>query len=203
MQFLCNVLILLTVTLWNCVFRRILKPNVDSVGKNPVSGINVCYWERKRLPWWLKESDCNAGDLDLISGSGRSPGERNGNPLQYSCLEKPMHGGAWGLQSMELQRVRHDWETNTLGEEGGNEESPALTFPDQLCFLPILVLPTPIPPLGPLSTSLLLPLLPPLSSVSVIPSSFQQVNKATFFPLREPTKHHILSNWSSRFSQYC
>ena len=37
----------------------------------------------------------NAGDLGLISGSGRSPGEGNGNPLQYSCLENPMEGGAW------------------------------------------------------------------------------------------------------------
>jgi len=41
------------------------------------------------LPWWLrgKASACNAGDLDLIPGSGRSPGEGNGNPLQYSCWE--------------------------------------------------------------------------------------------------------------------
>ena len=38
-----------------------------------------------------KESACNAGDLGLIPGSGRSPGEENGNPLQYSCLENP-HG---------------------------------------------------------------------------------------------------------------
>ena len=37
-----------------------------------------------------KASACNAGDLDLMPGLGRSPGERNGNPLQYSCLEKPM-----------------------------------------------------------------------------------------------------------------
>ena len=37
---------------------------------------------------------CNAGDPDLISGLGISPGEGNGNPLQYSCLEKPMDGGA-------------------------------------------------------------------------------------------------------------
>ena len=35
------------------------------------------------------------GDLGSIPGSGRSPGEGNGNPLQYSCLENPMHGGAW------------------------------------------------------------------------------------------------------------
>ena len=38
---------------------------------------------------------CNAGDLGSISGSGRSPGERNGNLLQYSCLENPMDRGAW------------------------------------------------------------------------------------------------------------
>ena len=37
-----------------------------------------------------KESACNAGDPGLIPGSGRSPGEGNGNPLQYSCLKKPM-----------------------------------------------------------------------------------------------------------------
>ena len=42
-----------------------------------------------------KESACNAGDLGLIPGSGRSPGEGNGNPLQYSCLENPMDRGAW------------------------------------------------------------------------------------------------------------
>ena len=50
-----------------------------------------------RGPWWLscKESACNAGDLGLISGSGRSPGRGHGNPLQYSCLENPMDRGAW------------------------------------------------------------------------------------------------------------
>ena len=41
-----------------------------------------------------KVSACNAGDLGLIPGSGRSPGEGNGNPLQYSCLENPVDGGA-------------------------------------------------------------------------------------------------------------
>ena len=38
---------------------------------------------------------CSAGDPDSIPGSGRPPGEGNGNPLQYSCLENPMDGGAW------------------------------------------------------------------------------------------------------------
>ena len=42
----------------------------------------------------VKASACNAGDLGSIPGSGRSPGEGNGNPLQYSCLENPMDGGA-------------------------------------------------------------------------------------------------------------
>ena len=40
-------------------------------------------------------SASNAGDPGLIPGLGRSPGEGNGNPLQYSCLENPMDGGAW------------------------------------------------------------------------------------------------------------
>ena len=43
----------------------------------------------------VKASACNAGDLSSIPGSGRSPGEGNDNPLQYSCLENPMDGGAW------------------------------------------------------------------------------------------------------------
>jgi len=42
-----------------------------------------------------KESTCNAGDLGEILGFGRSPGEGNGNPLQYSCLRNPMDRGAW------------------------------------------------------------------------------------------------------------
>ena len=42
-----------------------------------------------------KASVYNAGDLGSIPGSGRFPGEENGNPLQYSCLENPMDGGAW------------------------------------------------------------------------------------------------------------
>ena len=43
----------------------------------------------------VKASACNVGDLGWIRGSGRSPGEGNGNPLQYSGLESPMDGRAW------------------------------------------------------------------------------------------------------------
>ena len=42
-----------------------------------------------------KESACNVGDLSLIPGLGRSPGEGHDNPVQYSCLEKSMDRGAW------------------------------------------------------------------------------------------------------------
>ena len=43
----------------------------------------------------VKASACNVGDLGSIPGLGRSPGERNGNPLQYSCLENPIGREAW------------------------------------------------------------------------------------------------------------
>ena len=43
----------------------------------------------------VKASACNVGDLGSIPGLARSPGEGNGNPLQYSCLENPMDRGAW------------------------------------------------------------------------------------------------------------
>ena len=43
----------------------------------------------------VKASACKAGDLGSVPGSGRSPGEGNSNPLQYSCLKNPMDGGAW------------------------------------------------------------------------------------------------------------
>ena len=55
-----------------------------------------------------KESACSAGDRGSISGSGKSPGEGNGEPFQYSCLENPMNRGASGLQFMGSQRVGHN-----------------------------------------------------------------------------------------------
>ena len=55
-----------------------------------------------------KASAYSAGDPGLIPGSGRSPGEGNGNPLQYSCLENPMDRGAWRATVHGVARVRHD-----------------------------------------------------------------------------------------------
>ena len=55
-----------------------------------------------------KNLPANAGDLGLIFGLGRSPGDRNGNPLQYSCLGNSMNRGTWrGYSEWNLKRVRH------------------------------------------------------------------------------------------------
>ena len=50
----------------------------------------------------------NIRDVSSIPGSGRFPGEGNGNPFQYSCLENPMDGGAWWAMVKGSQRVGHD-----------------------------------------------------------------------------------------------
>ena len=71
------------------------------------------YWSGLPFPWRsvLKESACNVRDLDPISGSGRSPGEGNGNPLQYSCLGNPMDRGAWQAIAHVVIRVGHNLPT--------------------------------------------------------------------------------------------
>ena len=65
-----------------------------------------------------KESDCNAGDLGSIPGSGRCPGEGNGNPLQYSCLENPMDSGAWQATVYESQESDMTEQLSTPEVEG-------------------------------------------------------------------------------------
>ena len=70
----------------------------------PASMVDCKYWQifytsniNTRLPQWLKgkEPSYNTGETDSFPGSGWSPGEGHGNPLQYSCLENPMDRGAW------------------------------------------------------------------------------------------------------------
>ena len=53
----------------------------------------------------------SAGDVGLIPGLGRSPGEKNGNPLQYSCLGNPMDREAWWASPWGHKRVGHDLAT--------------------------------------------------------------------------------------------
>ena len=90
------------------------------------------------------------GDWGLIPGSGRSPGEGNGNPLQYPCLENPMDRG---YSPVGLQRVRHDWATNTFTSGNTNIHGKRksllatvyclLIFPVSLSFLIHLLLSAP------------------------------------------------------------
>ena len=66
----------------------------------------------------VKESACNAGDLGSIPGSGRSPGEGNGYPLQYSGLENSMDRGARWAAVHGVTKIRtrlSDFPTHTLG----------------------------------------------------------------------------------------
>ena len=61
----------------------------------------------------VNNPSANAGDLDLIPGSGRSPGEGNGYPLQYSCLENSMDRGAWQAMGMTEDEIL-DGITNSM-----------------------------------------------------------------------------------------
>ena len=76
-----------------------------------------CVWEGFPGGSEGKVSACNAGDSGSIPGLGRSPGEGNGNPLQYSCLENPVDGGAWEATVHGLQRVGRDWATSLVYEK--------------------------------------------------------------------------------------
>ena len=95
------------------VFFSKLFPEVSTHSFGP-----LYFYKRKlalahRLPMALvvKNLPANAEDIrevGLIPGLGGSPGEGNGNPLQYSGLENPMDGGAWQAISVGLQRVKQD-----------------------------------------------------------------------------------------------
>ena len=61
-----------------------------------------------------EESACNAGDSGSIPGSGRSPGEGNGYPLQYSCLENSMDREGWRAIIYGSQGITHDWATTKV-----------------------------------------------------------------------------------------
>ena len=94
------------VCLHTAVFHFVLSPTQSTV---PITGLpcdtshlplyGICSIPQKTvgLPRWLsgQKFACDAGDAGLIPGLGRSPAGRNGNPLQYSCLENPMGRGAW------------------------------------------------------------------------------------------------------------
>ena len=72
------------------------------------------------LPWWLSSKEsCRrlAGNMGSNPGSGRSPGEGNGNPLQYSCLENPMDEGFWQATVHGITKDQTERLTNTQNDK--------------------------------------------------------------------------------------
>ena len=90
-----------SITLWGKGCTGLLSARFEGLGS---LRFNV------RLPRWLsgKESTCREGNPGLSHGLGRSSGEENDNPLQYSCLGNPMDRQPGTLQSMWSQRMRHN-----------------------------------------------------------------------------------------------
>ena len=76
----------------------------ESVATERLLCVCVCVYVYKGFPGGSEVATCNVGDLGSILGSGRSPGEGNGSPLQYSCLENPMDGGAWWATVHEVAK---------------------------------------------------------------------------------------------------
>ena len=72
---------------------------------------SIYYFGASQVALIVKNPPTNAGDIGdmgLIPGSGRYPGEQHGNPLQYSCLEHHMDGGAWWVTVHGTAESRHD-----------------------------------------------------------------------------------------------
>ena len=106
------------ITGWDCFLRdwgrNQSQKEADQLEEDcPIEGLEVIRKQNRvhSLKWSSsvgKESSCNAEDSGSISGLGRSPGEGNGNPLQYSCLEDPMHRETWQAAVHGIARVGHD-----------------------------------------------------------------------------------------------
>ena len=109
------------LSVWaSLVTQRVKNPPV--MQENPVQFLGQEFpWRRDKLPTPIflgfpggsvsKESACHVGDLGSIPGLGRLPGEKHGNPLQYSCLENSMDRGAWQATVHGVAKSQHDWVT--------------------------------------------------------------------------------------------
>ena len=82
-----------------------------------------------------KESACNTGDMGSIPESGRSPGEGNGNPLQYSCLENPMDRGAWWAAVHGVPKSRPQLSTCSCTRWSGVSASASCFWDTIFCSL--------------------------------------------------------------------
>ena len=124
--------------------------------------VNSCLFKYLGFPVGsvVKNLPAKAGNVGSIPGSGRSPGEGNDNPLQYSCLGNPMERGAWRVtQSIASQRVRHDLVTKQQHNLNPEHALQSPTF----CWHSLWF-----------STPLYLPLYLPLS-ILVIPIFFKDI----------------------------
>ena len=77
-----------------------------------------------------KKIACNAGDLGSIPGSGRSPGEGNGNPLQYSCLENSMDRGVWWATVQGVAKSQTRLSNSHFHFQGDDNAQPELRNPE-------------------------------------------------------------------------
>ena len=99
-----------------------------------LQGFGQKSWGYKNFPSGsaVKESACNAGDMGLIPGSGRSSGGGPGNPLQDSCWENPMDRGAWWATVQRVAESDMTEATNAgrhkLGSEGPGECGACIRF---------------------------------------------------------------------------
>ena len=95
---------------WQATVRGVAKVGHDLTTKEReilMTEVFLVAQSVKNLPA-MKETICSAGDLASFPGSERSPGEGNGHPLQYSCLENPMDRGDWQATVHGVARVGHN-----------------------------------------------------------------------------------------------
>ena len=113
-----------------------------------------------------------------MPGWGRSPGEEKGYSLQYSWPENSMDRGAWQLQSMEPQRVRHDWVTNTQWNKNKQKSSLRSWSGD-------------IPPVNSVESSPSRNVIPYLSSQEAY--THTHISSLSLWDGKDPIKHSCLS----------
>ena len=101
-------------------------------------GIHQRHGDQSGLPWRAisQESASNAGDLGLIPGSRRSPGEGNGYPLQYSCLENSRGRGAWQKSKLNWNEQIH----YTRWRQGAKRGRPSRWLLQSAKFRPKMML---------------------------------------------------------------